>query len=408
MQMMKRLVLSGVIMVAMAATPAYAQALAIDLDLSSDSNLPNDNGLPFDLFASPVVAVAPPSLPIYAVPPPPAEELVWQPGYWRWDGYGYFWVPGTWVEAPIAGLLWTPGYWDWNGYAYQWHEGYWAESVGYYGGIYYGGGYDGNRFYGGSWVRGHYEHNPSIWTVREARPNYISFSGGPGGIVARASAQQLLAERERHYELTEEQRRHTLGAANNPQFRTSSNHGKPPVAATLRGGDFGHGVAADQAGPVNAQAKAYNLTVRQNPGLAEGAALPRSRTVQPAQQAVQPQQVRSVQQPVQQPQVRAVQPPSPAPVVIRLNQPQQTQHVEPAPQIERAPQVERAPSATEMEHQAHEQNVQSTRIGKVPSMPTAVHEPAAQEQHKEEPKHEEQHHEDKEPQKHDRPGEENR
>ena len=42
------------------------------------------------------VAFPPPALPIYELPPCPAEGYLWVPGYWAWDpDYGYYWVPGT-------------------------------------------------------------------------------------------------------------------------------------------------------------------------------------------------------------------------------------------------------------------------------------------------------------------------
>ena len=39
------------------------------------------------------------------------------------------------------------------------YPGYWGMSVGYYGGMFYGGGYWGRGFYGGGWDRGHYYNN---------------------------------------------------------------------------------------------------------------------------------------------------------------------------------------------------------------------------------------------------------
>jgi hypothetical protein len=338
---------------ALAAGPVSAQIYA-DASLSTDANseLVNDA----DIFAPPPVAFAPPALPVYDVPPPPAEEMVWQPGFWRWDGYGYFWVPGTWVEAPMTGLLWTPGYWGWNGYAYEWHEGYWAENVGYYGGICYGGGYDGNRFYGGSWVRGRYENNPSIWNRHEAHANYVSFNGGPGGIVAAITVGQARAEHQHHYEMTREQREHSQNAAHTPQFRSASNHGRPPVAATARPGDFTHGVGASQAGPVNVAARQHNAQVRQNPSLAHEAAMPQTRIAQPVRMQPQARAAASVAEPT----------------VTRVNSPMM---VTTEPEA-RAPEVEHTPREV------------NTRIAKVPAMPQAVREPMVAPQPQAQPRQE--------------------
>ena len=87
------------------------------------------------------VRFGPPAIPVYAQPICPGPEIFWTSGYWAWsDDGGYYWVPGTWVIAPV-GMLWTPGYWGWEGGFYRWHAGYWGPHVGFYGGINYGFGY---------------------------------------------------------------------------------------------------------------------------------------------------------------------------------------------------------------------------------------------------------------------------
>ena len=69
------------------------------------------------------VHIGPPALPVYEQPLCPAAGMLWTPGYWSWDDDGgYYWVPGTWVVAPV-GMLWTPGYWGWNNGAYAWNGG---------------------------------------------------------------------------------------------------------------------------------------------------------------------------------------------------------------------------------------------------------------------------------------------
>ena len=50
---------------------------------------------------------------------------------WDNDYDDYYWVPGTWVEAPEPGFFWTPGYWAWGGRGYFFHEGYWGPHVGF-------------------------------------------------------------------------------------------------------------------------------------------------------------------------------------------------------------------------------------------------------------------------------------
>jgi hypothetical protein len=65
----------------------------------------------------------PPAPQAEAVPPPPAPGLVWQMGYYRWNGAAYLWEPGRYVEpyartwAPghltirDGGVVWVPGHW---------------------------------------------------------------------------------------------------------------------------------------------------------------------------------------------------------------------------------------------------------------------------------------------------------
>ena len=92
------------------------------------------------------------------------------PGYWAYDDSisDYYWVPGTWVQAPEVGFLWTPGYWGWGEGGYFFNEGYWGETVGFYGGISYGFGYYGEGYGGGRWDHGHFFYNRSESHMDEA------------------------------------------------------------------------------------------------------------------------------------------------------------------------------------------------------------------------------------------------
>ena len=254
-------------------TLLFALIIALPLQSKAEISLNVSIGEP--------VAVAPPPLPVYVVPEPPEQDFVWAPGHWQWGGYGYFWVPGTWIEPPQAGLLWTPGYWAYDQDQFFFHEGYWGPHVGFYGGINYGGGYDGRGFNGGGWHGDHYEVNRSVTNVTNINNvtinNYHqSFNGGPGGITARPTTQQQSFDRENHYPPTEQQVEHRDAALNDPQLRQESNHGRPPIAASARPADFsGRGVvAAREAGRVNPAAEKYNRSVISNPSLARGAALP--------------------------------------------------------------------------------------------------------------------------------------
>lgn len=106
--------------------------------------------------------VAPPPLPDYDQPPIPEPGYLWTPGYWAWNTYDYYWVPGTWVEPPQPGLLWTPGYWSFADGVYAFNRGYWGPHVGFYGGVYYGFGYGGVGYEGGHWENGVFFYNRTV------------------------------------------------------------------------------------------------------------------------------------------------------------------------------------------------------------------------------------------------------
>jgi len=201
------------------------------------------------------VSFGPPALPIYEQPLCPGEGYIWTPGYWAWseDDGDYYWVPGTWVLAPEVGYLWTPPYWAWNNGAYVFYDGYWGPHVGFYGGINYGFGYFGDGFEGGRWDNGRFFYNRSVTNVNVTTihnvynttvvnnrntVNRVSYSGGNGGVFARPTPQQEAAMHERHLPPAAPQTQHLRAARSNPELRASANHGKPPVAATVRPGAF--------------------------------------------------------------------------------------------------------------------------------------------------------------------------
>ncbi len=236
------------------------------------------------------VGFAPPEIPVYEQPICPGDGYIWTPGYWAWDDddQDYYWVPGTWVLAPEPGYLWTPGYWGWGGSAFFFHEGYWGPVVGFYGGINYGFGYFGRGYEGGRWEHDHFYYNREVNRIndREIRNVYstrvevrneshVSFNGGNGGINERATAQEEAAARERHVGMVGAQQEHVQAARSNRELRASSNHGKPPIAATARPGAFsGGGVVAARSGgnynpPANRGPKNDERTnaERNNPGV---------------------------------------------------------------------------------------------------------------------------------------------
>lgn len=72
------------------------------------------------------VRVGPPPPPVReAVPPPVHPGWVWQPGFHRWDGARYVWVPGSYVAPPRPRARWVAGHWRNTPRGYVWMEGHW-------------------------------------------------------------------------------------------------------------------------------------------------------------------------------------------------------------------------------------------------------------------------------------------
>jgi hypothetical protein len=196
------------------------------------------------------VRVGPPPLPVYEQPPCPVEGYMWTPGYWAYGDEGYYWVPGVWVAPPRVGVLWTPGYWGWNEGVYVFHAGYWGPHVGFYGGLNYGFGYGGVGFVGGEWRGGRFAYNTAVVNVNRTvihntyinktvivnnrTINRTSFNGGPGGIGARPTREEMSASRERHMQPTAMQVSHQHSAGSNRANFASENHGRPATAAMGR------------------------------------------------------------------------------------------------------------------------------------------------------------------------------
>jgi hypothetical protein len=76
-----------------------------------------------------VAPIAPPPLREELVPPPPrpAEEVIWQPGHWRWEQrrHEWAWIPGHYVERPHRLALWESGHWVQRPYGWTWVPGHW-------------------------------------------------------------------------------------------------------------------------------------------------------------------------------------------------------------------------------------------------------------------------------------------
>ena len=244
------------------------------------------------------VDVAPPPLPYYDQPAIPGDGYLWVPGYWAWDpvAVDYYWVPGTWVEPPQRDVLWTPAYWGWNEGRYVFYPGYWGREVGFYGGIDYGCGYNGDGYYGGRWNNGAFFYNRTVNNVESIHitniynetvvvhnnSTRVSFNGGNGGIALRPTPQQEAFGRERHVEATPVQRQQVETASRDRSLFSKQNHGEPAIAATPRAGVFqGPGVARGSRTPVAARPGTEPLPNGARPGTERPGAEPNREAPRP-------------------------------------------------------------------------------------------------------------------------------
>src|SRR5262249_22158417 len=163
---------------------------------------------------------------------------------------------------------------------FAFHEGYWGPRVGFYGGIDYGYGYTSSGYYGGRWDHDRFYYNRSVNNVNvtQVRNVYnttvvnnvnvtrVSYNGGNGGVQERATVQEKQADREHHICAVAAQQQHSQEARHDQALRASDNHGRPPIAATDKPGQF-------RAGTVVA-AKAGNYSPPPNRGNRPGANQP--------------------------------------------------------------------------------------------------------------------------------------
>jgi len=203
---------------------------------------------PAQVFVGINIATPPPPLPYYVQPALVTPGEIWEPGYWAWGPAGYYWVPGTWVMPPSAGLYWTPGYWGATNGSYTWNNGYWGPSVGYYGGINYGYGYNGLGYVGGMWNGGAFTYNTAVTNVDTTvvrntyidrrvvviRPINRASYNGPGGVIVRPRTPELAAVNERHVAPTAVQVQHANVAAQDRNMYSNVNHNHPETAAVAR------------------------------------------------------------------------------------------------------------------------------------------------------------------------------
>ncbi len=222
-------------------------------------------------YSGPVIQAEepPPPLPVYEQPPIPAPGDIWTPGYWAWNNYDYYWVPGVWVPPPQPSLLWTPSYWAFVGGVYLFHQGFWGSHVGFYGGVNYGFGYNGLGYEGGRWEGSRFVYNTTVNNFGGAHitnvysqsvtvapgAGRVSYNGGPGGIALKPTPEQERLTTEEHVRPTQLQVTHARTASMEATQFNSANKGKPAVAATERPGELkGPGaVPAKAAGTAEVQ-----------------------------------------------------------------------------------------------------------------------------------------------------------
>ncbi len=144
--------------------------------------------------------------------------------------------------------------------------------VGFYGGVNYGFGYGGVGFlFGGEWRGGVFAYNRAVanfggvhvTNVYEDRTvinrntivnnNHVSYNGGTGGINAHASAGEMQAEHEQHFQPTGDQAQHEHFASQDRSQLAAVNSGHPGTMASSNFNSY-HQVAQQhsQSQPISA------------------------------------------------------------------------------------------------------------------------------------------------------------
>lgn len=73
-----------------------------------------------------VVRIGPPPRgPVEVVPVVPHPGWVWQPGFYRWNGVRYIWIPGAYIQPPFLRARWIAGHWRPAPGGYVWIPGHW-------------------------------------------------------------------------------------------------------------------------------------------------------------------------------------------------------------------------------------------------------------------------------------------
>ncbi len=84
-------------------------------------------GLADTAVAQPPPAYAPIPPPRYErmPPPPPGARVVWEPGHWHWNGRGYVWYGGHYVNVRPQYHHYEPGRWVDRGGRWVWMPAHW-------------------------------------------------------------------------------------------------------------------------------------------------------------------------------------------------------------------------------------------------------------------------------------------
>jgi len=352
------------------------------------------------------ISVAPPELPVYEQPPCPAPNLIWTPGYWYWGDDGYYWVPGTWVEAPEEGLLWTPGYWGYDNGNYIWNDGYWAPEVGFYGGVDYGYGYPGDGFYGGRWMGNTFAYNVAVVSINTTvirntyrnEVNYrnqygrVSYNGGRGIQARPTAAQRTVRQHKRSGPVSAQQRQAQLARTLRQNY-AKVNNGHPEHAAMERparsASDFNRAVPARAARPNNNRP---NNNARPNNERPNNNARPETRPnarpeARPNAQPTRPEY--RTTHPENRPEARPNARPEPQPHSnVRPAVPNHEEHPEarpqPQPQREQRPEARPQPQGEEHQQARPEARPQPQQQAR-PEHPEHPEHPAHPEHEKKEP-----------------------
>ena len=194
----------------------------------------------------------PPPLPDYDQPPCPQDGYLWTPGYWRWTGSDYYWIPGTWVSAAVCGLLVDSGLLGlrrrllWLARRLLgptrrllWRCELWLRLR---------GRWFCRRTLGGQLVciqhlGGQCEHHRHSQHLQPDRGEQRHRQQGElqrraGGVQAAPTQQERIAAQETHTPPTPMQTQHVQEAVRNPALAAKANGGHPSIAATARPASF--------------------------------------------------------------------------------------------------------------------------------------------------------------------------